>query len=595
MSTGLPIPVDHGAIWDRPASTLPLGVWSDAINMRVNSGTVQTLRGSLAYTLASQSKLYRYGKRIILSTGVGQVRVHSTGVELELNGLLSDVSPVDVEFTDSMLWTLAQYGDTLLLTSPDMHPLVKARTDAVFRKLPGWAAEDRATKVFAYSNYLVAINISRVGVPKPTLVMWSNEVDPENPNAIAWALLSTSNAGENPIASQSGEILDAQELGGVLMLYFRTGVWRMSFIGGGFVFSFNSVFTSDGALGPDCVADISEENAPSHIVLGYSGLYMHNGVTRTYFSEGVQRKYMRRLMDSQKRALVMHYASASEVWVFITTNDSDFDFGFIFNYLTKDWTTFDLDALGGTPLTWVYPAFAVPAEVDTLGLTWNTVSANWNDLSQPWGQRQVLAGIREKIYGIVSPNASPRPVVWITENTTGYLTAEDGTPIYDEDPSLSDGNDVILALEDSSGTLLMEDDVSLILGEQSYLSRATMVVIDSPDAGVNDTPVATLVRDQISLDDLAQDTVMSGKVKQLLRLYPEGEGAGSLLFTVGSRHLQNGSTDLLDAGAFDFLTDYKIDARPTAGKWLYLKIETVGCVQFGLSRLGADLEVVHAR
>jgi hypothetical protein len=185
--------------------------------------------------------------------------------------------------------------------------------------LPNWPTTMRASILRNFGSYLVAFNIRDTLLTAadgsnnfPHLVHWSNPAEPGTVPT-SWNYVDPAvESGRNPLPDvNSGEILEARMLGSTMFIYKERSIWKMNFIGGQFIFRFDTFLEDVGILAPRCVCmDIT---GTRHVVVTQDDIITHNGNT----PESV-------LTDRQKKTL------------FDSINRDAAQTSFLFNNKVKD-------------------------------------------------------------------------------------------------------------------------------------------------------------------------------------------------------------------------------------------------------------------
>lgn len=387
------LPGGEGANWDLSPHQLPTGQWSDARNVRVYSGKTQRVQKPSVYRSTVDS-VPRFGKEIRLSTGNGYLIVYNDKVELELGGVITDVTPNDVVMVDSDQWTAVQIGDAVALNSPNMHPLYRAPGDAIFRRMPGWDPVYRARGITALNSILVAYSLIIAGTAKANHLAFSDPVDPDT-GLVVWQTAADNRAGEVPYASSGGPMVEVAPLDDALYVYFEKQVWRATYIGGNFVFADKAIFNDGGVFSRRCVAVFSDQGQEYHLVVGNNNIYIHNGVGKIPISEGVVTKRLLQDIGSARYVFTMVSHSTFEVFIFYSTATNTYaDQALVYNFRFKKWTRLDAAAMGNTLISY---AFTSPDQ-PKVGKRWGEETRRWAEMRESWGGG--LGGVFDRIFAL---------------------------------------------------------------------------------------------------------------------------------------------------------------------------------------------------
>lgn len=244
------------------------------------------------------------------------------------------------------------------------------------KNLPNWPSSIRVGLIRPFLNFLVGFNYTnQTGEKSAQVVIWSDITDPGSlpPN---WDVTSpTSKAGVFSLTASSEEILEAQELNGMMYIYKKTSIWTMRNVGGTFVMNFSPSFQNRGVLAPRCVLPLAGE----HFCVDRLGFYVHNGSTiRDVGNSVILDHFFQTLNDvALYSVFLIHEEAKQRIWIFYPTGTNRFaDKALIWNYQKNTWTFRDVQqAICGAP-----------AAMDSYGSTgvWDQYNEAWEDNSLAW-------------------------------------------------------------------------------------------------------------------------------------------------------------------------------------------------------------------
>ena len=149
--------------------------------------------------------------------------------------------------------------------------------------LPNWPSGMRAAIIRNFGSYLIAFSVTDPlttgadgGHIFPHLVQWSNPAQPGSvPTSWAYGDPTVEGGRKDLPDTNSGVILDAAQLGSTMFIYKERSIWKMNFIGGIFIFSFDTFLSDVGIFAPRCVCmDIT---GTKHVVVTQDDIITHNG------------------------------------------------------------------------------------------------------------------------------------------------------------------------------------------------------------------------------------------------------------------------------------------------------------------------------
>lgn len=526
-----------GVIRDVDPYDLPPSAWSKAKNVVFQNGAAH--RGpafrTVASSLGAAAPVFMMGiyqltgyDQFLYANSDGSLYIRTGGVDTDV----SEAGHVDTVNTNYQT-TGCILGEVVYVNSPGMIPRYKRPGDADFLLLSaaGWDADWKAKALRPFGDYLVALNITKDEDEFPTTVKWSDIALIGQPPASWDATSPTTTAGETTLTDLTGPLIDGLMLRDAFMLYSRSEVVTMRFVGGRFIMDFRAAFKDAGVIAPNCIVEAQGK----HFVFGTNDIYTHDGLNKQSLVEGSNRDFIFRTLDSDAAHLcfAMHNQRASEVWFCYRSVDgeakwqgtSHCNMAFVFNYASGTGSYVDLPNAVASGI-----ANAAPVT------TWTSlVGTAW----QNWG-------------GFWASSA--------TKNVRYPLML--GAP-FAGTPALTGSR--IWALDPHSGprsTLSLPVD--------------TETVAD-----------AILERLGIDLDEMGAGLSL---FKLVRRIYPQVKYSGGSLYVRAGGHKFPGSVATFSSSkGFDPSTKYKVDIR-NGGRYLSLQYLQEGVGDFTIT--GHDIEVV---
>lgn len=385
MATPVRMLGQYGLLPDAAPETLPSNAWSRGNNVRfehnrvsrapafrtVDQGLLQTMPAFvLAATDAAGTEF------LIIANNDGNLTKWSGGTE-------TDVTPTTgfTPGTDSRAYTGCVLGNVIYVNRPDRVPFGLLPSGTDFEVIPAWDSNLRAGALRSFGDYLIAINVTDAGTDKPQLVKWSNAtLINEFPDSFDETDV-TKLAGETPLSSLNGPLIDGLALRNGFILYGKTQAFIMTLSNDQFVFNFDKLFDNAGVIAPNCVVEVDGR----HYVFGPADIYMHDGVTKTSIADGFVKDLVFNNINRDKadNFFVFHDEFRSEVvFCYVSTDD---DAGFeagdfpnravAYNYASQTWAPRDLPNVVG----------AAVVTTDTL-LTWASITGTWATQGGNWAQ-----------------------------------------------------------------------------------------------------------------------------------------------------------------------------------------------------------------
>lgn len=276
---------------------------------------------------------------------------------------------------------------------PQYWPTVALATKLA--NLTNWPATLRAKVIRAFGPFLMAIGISKAGVPAPHMVKWSHPADPGTlPNS--WDETDvTKDAGETELPDvDAGILLDALPLSETMYFYKESSVWKGRFVGGRAIFDFGkgAWLTTTGILAPRCVCVTGD--GTRQVWASQDDILWHDGNRVKSLLSERRRKELFESIDTANYLNCFMFTNPlkGEVWFcYPSSGQTNPNKAFIFNYLRggDQWPIFDADGLTFRNAS-IGPIQSPSTEI------WDTGSDTWDTDTGPWStqdrRRLVLCG-----------------------------------------------------------------------------------------------------------------------------------------------------------------------------------------------------------
>lgn len=281
-----------GQINDIEPFMLPPEAWTLVENMRYTRGGVEVILGweqvfgtpvvAPHFTLPVKTTTQTYWLYTSLTKAAVWDGVTHTDITRTVGG--------DYTANDTANWNGIVFGGVPILNNGIDVPQYWASYSSATKLtvLPNWPSALRTTILRNFGSYLVAFNLRDAGTSFPHLVQWSNPAAPGS--------VPTSWAYGNPVVEggrkdlpdvNSGPILEALQLQSTMFIYKERSIWKMQYIGGQFIFSFDTFLDDVGILGPRCVCH--DGSGTKHVVVTQDDIVQHNGNTPTSILTDKQR------------------------------------------------------------------------------------------------------------------------------------------------------------------------------------------------------------------------------------------------------------------------------------------------------------------
>lgn len=429
-----------GVVKDRASFMLPPNAFTDLMNVRTVDECIQRMLGweqifgtpgiapHFALPLSTASQTFW----IYVSLDKAHVLEGVTDTNITRQVALADV---DYNAVNTRDWNATIIGGIPILNNgadvPQFWP--SPISSQKLEDLTNWPSTLRAAVLRALGPHLIAINIVDDGDSFPHLVRWSHAVSDPGTVPSSWDYTDpTVDAGVYDLPDvNSGILLEALNLQNKLFLYKEGSVWAMRYVGGRFVFNFETFLETVGILAPRCVAVTGD--GLRHVFATQDDLVVHNGNTVESILDKRMRKSVFNDIDPSNylNSFVFNNSYYSEMWFcYPQAGEEHPNKAVIWNY--RDGSVYEADGI-----TFRNVALGSVEAEDTE--TWDDGTDTWEDDTGPWNevQRRKLVGsspINSKFYAI--DKSITRDGVAFAANAQRVSQSiigkkSDGTPIVD--------------------------------------------------------------------------------------------------------------------------------------------------------------------
>ena len=357
-----------GLVVDVPSNAVPMGGWSDSLNVRCKNGSVQGVNAfadDIVYHNSDNVIIGGEAKAICQFTpagsddlviayivkgtdNFGHVVLYDTGAS-SYNDITNSTASQKFTFDDDYPPQIFVFNE-LLIVNPgtDAPPQF---TDASvsagsLAELPNWINDSTGDPIICrilrpFNQRLIAMSIKEergaaADVYQPIDFLFSSHITTiASLTAAQWTASTTNTAGDAFLLGTPGKILDGGQLGEFFIAYKTDSVVRVRETGDSNVLALESIFEDDGIYSTRCFANIGNSQ---HLVVGNYGIYIHDGQSeRKDIAKDLFKDTMYALVKTaeRNRAFVFQQTRDKEVWLCLPSNDNDStgcDIAFVYDY-----------------------------------------------------------------------------------------------------------------------------------------------------------------------------------------------------------------------------------------------------------------------
>jgi len=482
-----------GVIRDRPGYVLPPEAWTSGHNMRIVDGVPQRIKGRSQvwgtpgvaphFLLHISTEAAPWWLYTSLTKGYVYDGTTHTDITRTSGGNYTAAATRD--------WNATILGGIPILNNGADIPQFWASysTGTKLANLPNWPSGLRAKVVRAFGPQLIAFNCTKSGTSYPHLVKYSHTAVPGSLPS-SWDEADPSlDTGENDLPDvDSGVIVDAQMLRGNMYVFKESSVWRMRYIGGRYVYAFDTYLETVGLLAPRCVVNLGRSGR--QVFLTQDDLVIHNGSSQEGLLDSRWRKALFNDIDvaNFRNTYLFENPTYSEVWIcYPSSGATNPDRALIWNYQSGAgaFTTTDIN-------------FRNVA----IGINENAEDGDWESAEDEWEADEVEWGSSER-----------RRVIACNTDSTKFLMLDSGTT--------NDGSVYMATLEREALTLIGKTrtgQIKVDFKKQKTVRRVWITATGGPfnvRVGAADTPDGSVTwLPSQSFDPTTQlyvDAVIAGK------------------------------------------------------------------------------------
>ncbi len=283
-------------------------------------------------------------------------------------------------------WQGGILGGVLVVCNGIDAPQSFTQGGSLFADLAQWPSTLKCKAIVPFRNHLIALNLTDSAggsaVSKPFTIRWSDAipVGTDNNGSNTWVTsAAASEAAETSLMGTKGHILNAVQLGNLLMVYKEDSVYSLNYVGGAFTFNIREVFKDTGLFSRDAVVDLGDGK---HVMVTTSDVVVHNGNSITSIIDDQMKTFLFSEIDSTYyyRTFMVHNKIKNEVWIcFPSTGATNGypDTALIWNYIENTWAVRDLPNVNYIAKGLVNPVLAN---------TWAAATTTWKGDTLNWGQ-----------------------------------------------------------------------------------------------------------------------------------------------------------------------------------------------------------------
>lgn len=415
-----------GLVRDTPPSEAPLNCWTYLNNLDLVDGALRPSKGGpSSFTASVEPQLIlpvsTTTERYMLVAGESEVYIENPANTF-------DITPTTPLVGSPNKWTVGLIGSVPYVNDGVSAPHMwnPQTTGTILAPLSNWPAGWVCNSIRTFSNCLIALAPTKGGVAYPHMVNWSHPADPGTvPDS--WDVTDPEkDAGEYPLLDSEGFVVDGLTMRNSFTIVKEDSVYSMRFVGGTSIFRFDRLFQDSGALGLNCIANVTNK-ADKQVIWALDDILIHNGTEgESLLSRKVRRGLFNQInQTSQDRCFVTRHAESGEIWFcYPPIGETVPRMALVWNWLTNSLWSREIPP-SNCAATGQYHF-----DPSGSGETWDTDAETWDQDATTWDQRLFAAFANQTLLG-----GADSDIYWIgsgddwTWNTYSYIAERQSLPI----------------------------------------------------------------------------------------------------------------------------------------------------------------------
>lgn len=370
----------RGFIGDMPAHEVGPDFYTQMSNVITRNGFAQRILGSRS---AYATALATVAPGQILHARNAELNDVNYWILLEEDGSVwaiegSNATQIDntlfASVTDPWKYSSALLNGLPILNNNADEPVFWSGTGNM-ATLTDWTANESCKFITVFKFHIFALNMSEAGGTFPNKVKWSDAAEPGTiPNS--WTPAADNEAGDVELSDSPGVLLCAYPMRDSLIIYKRSSMYQVKYVGGNQVFTFRKVQSASGALTARSVCDINGR----HFVISDGDVLITDGTNRHSVGDNRVKDWLFNQLDQDnyQNLFCTFNRSRDEVLVGLPTAGSEFaNVGLVYDISTDSFGVRDLPNVSHAPVGFLND--------QTPSNTWSARSDTWTNASDTWG------------------------------------------------------------------------------------------------------------------------------------------------------------------------------------------------------------------
>lgn len=381
----------RGINYDTPTHEVRVDEYTRGQNVHMRKGFAERIGGSRAVYGTLSTNIQRLMNARLGSTnwwlywGLNSVYAKETSNDYDLTpggGLQSITNPWEIR-------PVVLNGVPVFTNGLDLPQYWDGNPANNFADVPNFPAGTICKSMAAYKYHLFALDIDGPGGTFADQILWSNAAEP---GAIpdTWTAAATNQAGDAILGDTPGPCMCAVPLRGSLIVYKRSSMYSVDYVGGGDVFAISPpLFSSSGALTRHSVVDINGQ----HFVVSDGDVLLTDGTNRRSVANGRMRDALFSQLDQDyyENLYCIFHRAKNEVWVCFPEAGNQYPTkAFVYDVHNDAFGERDLESGHTHAAIGLVNDTAVSDVWDDDSDTWDSDTSKWNDVNYSFATESLV-------------------------------------------------------------------------------------------------------------------------------------------------------------------------------------------------------------
>jgi hypothetical protein len=262
-------------------------------------------------------------------------------------------------------------------------------TAGEFDTLPGWPAGAICRSIVAFRYHLFALDMDEPAGSFPAKIRWSDAAEPGTVPA-SWTAAADNEAGDAELGDTPGPVMLGLPLRGSLMIYKRSSMYAVDYIGGNEIFQIRTLFTSSGALTRHAVCDVNGQ----HFAVTDGDVILTDGTNRRSVAQGRMKDFLFQQLDQDnyENLFAVYHRAKNEVWTCFPESGAQYcTLALVYDVANDAFGVRDLDAVTCAAIGIVNDQAQSEAWDDDDG-AWNDDNSVWNEANYSFATESLVLG-----------------------------------------------------------------------------------------------------------------------------------------------------------------------------------------------------------